>query len=69
MSPSRRDLIAAALSSTALAFARGDNAGAQPAMSMHDHAMHNHPKPERPKVPRLPAILCRTAGTLGLDAA
>ena len=69
MPPSRRDLLAAALSSAAFALASGDEAGAQPAMPMHDHAMHAHPKPERPKVPRLPAILCRTAGTLGLDAA
>ncbi len=27
------------------------------------------PRPGRPKVPRLPAILCRSAGTLGIDAA
>ena len=36
---------------------------------MPHHAMHGHPKPERPKTPRLPAILCRKANTLGIDAA
>ncbi len=68
MNPSRRDLLAA-LSSAALAIGRADEAGAQPAMPMPHHEMHNHPKLERPAVPRLPAILCRTAGTLGIDDA
>ena len=70
MPTSRRDLLFnAALSSAALAIGVPGEAAAQPAMPMPDHAMHNHPKPERPKVPRLPAILCRHADTLGVDAA
>jgi N4-(beta-N-acetylglucosaminyl)-L-asparaginase len=38
----------------------------------HDHSMHaahNHPKPVRPEVPRLPAVLCPITGTVGIDAA
>ncbi len=70
MSTSRRDLLLnAASTSAALAIGLADQAKAQPAMPMPDHAMHNHPKPERPRVPRLPAILCRHADTLGIDNA
>jgi N4-(beta-N-acetylglucosaminyl)-L-asparaginase len=51
----------------------GSRAGAQTPGSPHvhaaDHASHNHPKPVRPTVPRLPVILCKTTGTLGIDAA
>ncbi len=68
MTPSRRDLLAA-MSSAALNAGLGDETRAQPAMAMQHHEMHGHLKPERPKVPRLPAILCRTAGTQGIDDA
>ncbi len=33
------------------------------------HMQHNEPKPEHPKVPRLPALICKVTGTLGIDAA
>ena len=33
------------------------------------HMQHNHPKPERPKVPGLPAVLAKATGTAGIDAA
>ena len=66
---SRRELLLNAGSSAALAIGLPKAAEAQPAMPMHHHEMHGHPKPERPKVPRLPAILCRTADTLGIDDA
>ncbi len=38
---------------------------------MHDmsHMQHNHPKPERPLVPRLPALICKVTNTIGIDAA
>ncbi len=38
-------------------------------MPMQGHMDMSHPKPKRPDVPRLPVILCRTANTLGIDAA
>jgi N4-(beta-N-acetylglucosaminyl)-L-asparaginase len=72
MTVTRRDFLAkGAISSASIAL--GVNAIAQTAEPMHDdmpdHAAHNHPKPEKPKVPRLPAILLRTTGTVGVDAA
>ena len=30
---------------------------------------HGYPKPERPAIPRLPALLCKVTGTIGIDAA
>ena len=44
-------------------------AGRAQTKPMPDHMKMGHPKPERPAVPRLPMILCRTADTLGVDAA
>ncbi len=35
----------------------------------HDHAAHAHPKPARPVVPRLPALICKMAGTVAIDEA
>jgi N4-(beta-N-acetylglucosaminyl)-L-asparaginase len=35
----------------------------------HDHAAHSHPKPVRPLVPRLPALICKMAGTVAIDEA
>jgi N4-(beta-N-acetylglucosaminyl)-L-asparaginase len=35
----------------------------------HDHAAHKHPKPARPVVPRLPALICKVAGTAAIDEA
>jgi N4-(beta-N-acetylglucosaminyl)-L-asparaginase len=35
----------------------------------HDHAAHAHPKPTRPVVPRLPALICKMAGTVAIDEA
>jgi len=34
-----------------------------------DHAAHNHEKPHRPAVPRLPALLCKNTRTVNIDAA
>lgn len=34
-----------------------------------EHMNHAHPRPERPSVPRLPAILCKVTGTVGIDEA
>ena len=34
-----------------------------------DHSQHSHPKPERPAQPRLPAMICRVASTVSIDAA
>ena len=72
MTLTRRGFLArAALSSAALTL-RAESS-AQTAEPMHGpmphHAAHNHPKPQKPTVPRLPAILCRTTGTVGIDAA
>ncbi|AXC12048.1 L-asparaginase [Acidisarcina polymorpha] len=68
MSFSRREfLTSAVLSSAALSLeAQGIPETATP---MQDHAGHAHPKPERPKVARVPAVLSRITGTAGLDAA
>ncbi len=33
------------------------------------HMNHNEPKPERPAVPRLPVIICKATGTIGIDQA
>ena len=30
---------------------------------------HNEPKPKRPALPRLPAVICKATGTIGIDAA
>ncbi len=30
---------------------------------------HDHPKPERPVTPRLPVLICKVTGTIGIDAA
>ena len=34
-----------------------------------DHSQHSHPKPERPLVPRLPALICKVTATSGIDSA
>lgn len=68
MNLSRRDLLATAILSTA-ALSLEAQATAKQATPMQDHAAHAHPKPERPKVPRIPAVLSRVTGTAGLDAA
>lgn len=72
MRASRRDfLIAAALSSAAAAVATRASAQTSSAMPGHgmDHAAHDHPKPTRPAVPRLPVLLCKTTSTISIDAA
>ncbi len=66
MDLTRRHFIAAAASASALA-ASGYRSGAQ--MQGMDHSQHSHIKPERPTVPRLPALLCKATGTIGIDAA
>jgi N4-(beta-N-acetylglucosaminyl)-L-asparaginase len=35
----------------------------------HDHSAHIHPRPMRPAVPRLPALICKVAGTVAIDEA
>ena len=59
-------MLSAALAPGARASAQSANPMRDP---MQDHASHNHPKPERPAVPRLPALLCKVTGTEGIDAA
>ena len=34
-----------------------------------DHMQHDEPKPKRPAVPRLPALICKVTATVGIDAA
>jgi N4-(beta-N-acetylglucosaminyl)-L-asparaginase len=38
-------------------------------MQETDHSQHSHIKPERPAAPRLPALICKVTGTIGIDAA
>jgi N4-(beta-N-acetylglucosaminyl)-L-asparaginase len=45
------------------------NAIAAAADDPHDHAAHSHPKPARPAVPRLPALICKITGTVAIDQA
>jgi N4-(beta-N-acetylglucosaminyl)-L-asparaginase len=59
VSVSRRDFLSAATASATL----------QTGEMTHEHAAHEHPKPVRPTIPRLPALLSRMAGTVGIDAA
>ena len=66
MSLTRRHFIAAAASASTLA-ALGHRSDAQ--MQAMDHSQHSHIKPQRPAVPRLPALLCKVTGTIGIDAA
>ena len=61
----RHFLTTAALSSASAAFASKGDAQTQD-MS---HMQHRRPKPERPVVPRLPALLCKVTATIGIDAA
>ncbi len=51
----------------ALAVSAGEVA--QPATPQHDHSAHEHAKPERPAIPKLPALICRMAGTTNIDTA
>jgi len=67
----RREFLGtAAASSTApfIGFQSTDAVAATP-LDPHDHAAHIHPKPARPTVPRLPALICRMAGTVAVDEA
>jgi len=67
---SRRDFLGTAMASSAapLIILKPDHAGASPD-EPHDHAAHAHPKPARPVVPRLPALICKIAGTVAIDEA
>lgn len=70
---SRRNFLAAAAMSSASA-ALGAGCYGQTANTQHDHspgehAAHNHPKPVRPTVPRLPVLICKMTATIGVDAA
>jgi N4-(beta-N-acetylglucosaminyl)-L-asparaginase len=67
----RRDFLGTAAASSAttlLGWQRADAVAAAPD-EMHEHAAHNHPKPARPVVPRMPALICKVTGTSGIDAA
>lgn len=71
MNSTRRDFLATAVLSTA-SVAFGSRGEAQMADTHHkqdEHAAHNHPKPEPPASPRLPAIICKVTGTIGIDSA
>ncbi len=67
MSVSRRTILATVIASSAAA--RAQTPMADHSKPVPDHMVMGHPKPERPEVPRLPVVLCRTADTLGVDAA
>jgi N4-(beta-N-acetylglucosaminyl)-L-asparaginase len=76
MNLTRRNFLAtAALSSASVALgSRADaQGGNQPAAPMDMNGMPpmkmGHPKPKRPDVPRLPALICRMTATIGVDAA
>ncbi len=66
MGLTRRHFLATAASSSALA-ALGFGSDAQ--TQDMTHMQHGYPKPERPAIPRLPALLCKVTGTIGIDAA
>ncbi|MGF7183262.1 isoaspartyl peptidase/L-asparaginase [Tunturiibacter psychrotolerans] len=73
MELSRRSFLAVAAMSSASAVL-GTKGSAQTASMQHDHpadahAAHNHPKPVRPVVPRLPVLICKMTPTIGVDAA
>ncbi len=64
MDLTRRHFLTTAVSASAALGIRGN---AQ--MQNMDHTHHDHIKPERPTVPRMPALICKVTGTLGIDAA
>jgi N4-(beta-N-acetylglucosaminyl)-L-asparaginase len=67
----RRDFLGTAVASSAapLIALNSTDAIATTSDEPHDHAAHIHPKPVRPSVPRLPALICRMAGTTAIDEA
>ena len=66
MNESRRSfLTTAALSTASVAFAARSSAQT----GTMSHMQHNEPEPERPLIPRLPAVLSKATGTLGIDTA
>ena len=68
MSISRRDIFTkVVLSSAAVTLSAASRAQSKRPMPMNMDM--DEPKPARPRVPRLPAILCRTAETINIDAA
>jgi len=67
MTLTRRDFLGTVVASAAPLVGL-DEAHATPD-EPHDHAAHKHPKPTRPAVPRLPALICKTAGTVAIDEA
>jgi N4-(beta-N-acetylglucosaminyl)-L-asparaginase len=63
---SRRSFLAsAALSSASLAL----KSKCEVQAAQMDHSQHGHSKPERPLVPRLPALICKVTATSGIDSA
>lgn len=73
MNSTRRDFLATAVLSTA-SVALASRGESQPADSQQnhkpdEHAAHNYPTPEPPASPRLPAIICKVTGTIGIDSA
>jgi N4-(beta-N-acetylglucosaminyl)-L-asparaginase len=71
MTFTRRDLLGTAVASLAaplMGLGQDPALAAAPAET-HDHAAHVHPKPARPAVPRLPALICKMAGTVAIDEA
>lgn len=73
MNSTRRDFLTAAVLSTAsVALAsRGESQTTDSQLNHKpdEHAAHNHPKPAPPASPRLPAIICKVTGTIGIDQA
>ncbi len=67
----RREFLGAAVASSAapLAILEKTDAIAAAPDEPHDHAAHSHPKSARPAVPRLPALICKMAGTVAIDEA
>ncbi len=43
--------------------------GAKAQMQDMGHMNHNEPEPKRPEIPRLPALISKATGTVGIDAA
>jgi N4-(beta-N-acetylglucosaminyl)-L-asparaginase len=67
----RRDFLGTAIASSAVPLMVLNNADAVAAApdEPHEHSAHIHPRPPRPVVPRLPAIICKMTGTVAVDEA
>ncbi|MGD0098090.1 MAG: isoaspartyl peptidase/L-asparaginase [Terracidiphilus sp.] len=73
MNSTRRDFLGTAvLSTVSVALASRDESQTADTQRSHkpdEHAAHIHLKPELPASPRLPTIICKVTGTIGIDSA